>query len=110
MDRIHKRFSAEQIKVLLQGYCQGTIERVSVEETLGIGKTRFFALLKEYRQNPKAFPLPTSEGHRPSCLPLWKQRLRGNCCGRKSWSRTTDCLSPATTTLPSHRRSDYRHE
>src|SRR3989304_2571653 len=55
MDQIHKRLTADQIKVLLQGYCQGAIERASVEETLGIGKTRFFALLKEYRQNPKAF-------------------------------------------------------
>jgi hypothetical protein len=55
MDQIHKRFTVDQIKVLLQGYCQGTIERIGVEETLGIGKTRFFALLKEYRRNPKAF-------------------------------------------------------
>ena len=46
MEQIHKRFMAEQIKVLLQGYCQGTIERASVEETLGISKTRFFAVLK----------------------------------------------------------------
>jgi hypothetical protein len=57
MDQIHKRFPADQIRVLLQGYCRGTIERASVEETLGIGKTRFFALLKEYRHNPKAFSL-----------------------------------------------------
>ncbi len=57
MDQIHKRFTAEQIEVVLQGYCRGTIERTSVEETLGIGKTRFFALLKEYRYNPKAFSL-----------------------------------------------------
>lgn len=55
MDQLHKRFTSEQIKVLLQGYCQGTIERASAEETMGIGKTRFFALLKEYRQNPNAF-------------------------------------------------------
>jgi hypothetical protein len=55
MCQLHKRFTSEQIKVLLQGYCQGTIDRASVEETLGIGKTRFFGLLKEYRQNPKAF-------------------------------------------------------
>ncbi len=39
MDQLHKRFTPEQIRVLLQGYCQGTIERASVEETLGIGKT-----------------------------------------------------------------------
>jgi len=57
MDQIHKRFTAEQVKVLFEGYCQGTIVRASVEETLGIGKTRFFALLKEYRQNAKTFSL-----------------------------------------------------
>lgn len=57
MDQIHKRFTTEQIKVLFQGYCQGTIQRACVEETLGIGKTRFFALLNEYRQNPKTFTL-----------------------------------------------------
>jgi hypothetical protein len=57
MGQIHKRFTAEQIEGVLQGYCRGTIERTSVEETLGIGKTRFFALLKEYRHNPKAFSL-----------------------------------------------------
>ena len=54
MDQLHKRFMAEQIKLLLQGYCQGTIDRASVEETMGIGKTRLFALLKEYHQNLKA--------------------------------------------------------
>lgn len=55
MDQIHRRFTTEQIKVLLQGYCQGTIKRSVIEETLGIGKTRFFALLNNYRQNPKSF-------------------------------------------------------
>lgn len=55
MDQLHKRLTPEQIKVLLQGYCQGTIERASVEETLEIGKTRFFALLKEYRRSPEGF-------------------------------------------------------
>jgi hypothetical protein len=55
MDQIHKRFTTEQIKVLFQGYCQGTILRTCIEETLGIGKTRFFALLKEYRQDCKTF-------------------------------------------------------
>jgi hypothetical protein len=57
MDQIHKRFTSEQIQVLLRGYCQGTIERACIEETLGIGKTRFFTLLKEYRHNPSVFSL-----------------------------------------------------
>jgi len=50
-----KRFTDEQIKVLFRGYCQGVLTRAEVQEMLGIGKTRFFALLKEYRQDPEAF-------------------------------------------------------
>jgi hypothetical protein len=57
MDQIHKRFTAEQVKVLLKGYCQGILERLAVEETLGISKSTFFALLKEYRRNPDEFSL-----------------------------------------------------
>jgi hypothetical protein len=52
MDQIHKRFTAEQVKVLLKGYYQGMLDRAAVEEMLGIGKTRFFALLKQYRYDP----------------------------------------------------------
>ena len=51
MDQIHKRFTAEQVKLLLKGYCQGILDRSAIEETLGIGKTRFFTLLRQYRQD-----------------------------------------------------------
>ena len=57
MGQLHKRFSAEQVKFLLQAYCQGTVNRAELEEMLGIGKTRFFALLREYRHDPAAFSL-----------------------------------------------------
>jgi predicted DNA-binding transcriptional regulator AlpA len=51
MEQVHKRFTAEQVKVLLKGYCQGTLDRPAVEEILGISKTRFFTLLRQYRQD-----------------------------------------------------------
>jgi len=57
MEQIHRRFTAEQVKVLLQGYCQGMITRAEVEDILGISKTRFFALLKQYRQDPQSFSI-----------------------------------------------------
>jgi len=57
MDQLRKRFTAEQIKVLLQGYCQGNIARTDLQELLGIGKTRFFALLQEYRHDPDTFSI-----------------------------------------------------
>jgi transposase len=57
MDQLHKRFTVEQIKVLFQGYCQGMMTSDEIEKMLNIGKTHFFALLKDYRQDPQAFSI-----------------------------------------------------
>ncbi|NIM99379.1 MAG: hypothetical protein GTO24_15285 [candidate division Zixibacteria bacterium] len=57
MGQVHKRFSDEQVRVLFQSYCQRKITRNDLQELLGIEKTRFFALLKSYRQNPHAFSI-----------------------------------------------------
>ena len=57
MEQIHRRFTTEQVKVLFKAYCKGTLDRPAVQETLGIGKARFFALLKQYRHNPEGFCL-----------------------------------------------------
>lgn len=57
MTQIHKRFTVEQVQVLFQGYLQGNLSRAEVEDLLKIGKTRFFALLKAYRQDPQAFTI-----------------------------------------------------
>jgi hypothetical protein len=54
---LHKRFTVEQVKVLLQSYEQGTIDRAEVEEIMQINKTRFFAILKEYRRDPESFSI-----------------------------------------------------
>ena len=55
MVQLDKRFTDEQVIVLLRGYFQGLLARGEIQERLGLGKTRFFALLKEYRNNPEAF-------------------------------------------------------
>jgi hypothetical protein len=57
MDQVHKRFTAEQVKVFLQGYCQGILDRPIIQETLGISKSTFFVLLREYRRYPGEFSL-----------------------------------------------------
>jgi len=57
MEQIHKRFTAEQVKVLLKGYCQGSLDRLAIEEILEISKTRFFALLMQYRRDPDNFSI-----------------------------------------------------
>lgn len=57
MAHIHKTFSTEQIKDLLNRYLNKYIERAYIQELLGIKKSRFFALLKEYRDNPSTFSI-----------------------------------------------------
>ena len=55
MAQIHKKFTVEQIKILFSAYEQGHISRSEIEDTLGINKTRFFALFKQYREHPGTF-------------------------------------------------------
>ena len=57
MTHIHRRFTDEQVKNLFRTYEEGHMDRSQVEETLGVGKTRFFALLKLYRKDPRCFSL-----------------------------------------------------
>lgn len=55
MKHIHKRFTVEQVKILLSAYLKKRLSSEEIKNELGIGKTRFFALLKRYRQNPDSF-------------------------------------------------------
>ena len=55
MAQLHKRFSPDQLKELFERYLQNEIERKYIQEILGIKKSRFFMLLKEYKKNPQHF-------------------------------------------------------
>jgi hypothetical protein len=57
MSQLHKKFSDDQVRAFFHSYCQGTLARTAIQEVLEIGKTRFFTLLKTYRQNPEEFSL-----------------------------------------------------
>ena len=57
MAQIHKRFTLEQVNVLLSSYENGNLSRSDIQDVLGIGKTRFFQILKEYRTNPDSFSI-----------------------------------------------------
>jgi len=65
MDQLHKRFTDEQVKLLLENYVQGRISRAEVENILEISKTRFFAILKAYRRSPRIFNLNYRRGTHP---------------------------------------------
>jgi hypothetical protein len=56
-DQIHKRFSDSQITALIESYLNKEIELSYILSILGIGRSRFFEILKTYRQNPQAFSI-----------------------------------------------------
>ncbi len=53
--QIHKKFTNEQVKELLQKYLNKEVERRHIQEILGIGKSRFFEIIQSYRNNPQGF-------------------------------------------------------
>jgi len=57
MAQLHKRFTDGQVKELIERYLRKEIERRYIQEVLGIGKTRFFALIRAYHQDPHEFSL-----------------------------------------------------
>ena len=65
MVQIHKKFTDDQVQNLLGRYLKHEIERKYIQEILGIGKVRFFALLKEYRKNPRCFSVKYQRTTKP---------------------------------------------
>jgi transposase len=55
MSQLHKRFSSEELKELFNRYRQNEVKRKYIQEILGIKKSRFFLLLKQYKENPMEF-------------------------------------------------------
>lgn len=57
MAQIHSKFTGELVKVLLASYENEHLSREEIEKTLGVGKTRFFASLKTYKEDPERFSI-----------------------------------------------------
>jgi len=57
MSQLHKRLSDDQVCAFFQSYCQGALSRTEIQKVLEIGKTRFFALLRVFREDPKNFTI-----------------------------------------------------
>ena len=51
MAQVHKRFSDEEVKALLEKYMKKEVKRKYTEEILGIKKRRLFELLKNYKED-----------------------------------------------------------
>lgn len=55
--QLHKRMSEDQVKAVLESYAAGEIRLVSALANLSIRRSRFFLLLKDYRDHADAFTI-----------------------------------------------------
>lgn len=55
--QLHKRFTTDQVKIILQWYENKAIDLKGARERLEISEQRFFQLWKEYRTNADAFAI-----------------------------------------------------
>jgi len=55
--QLHKRFSTEEVKMLLQKYLEDKQKLTYILEILKIKRSRFFELLQEYNGNPDEFSI-----------------------------------------------------
>ena len=55
--QFHRSFRDQQVRSLLQSYIDKEVELRYILDILKIGRSRFFALLKNYRQNPSQFSI-----------------------------------------------------
>jgi hypothetical protein len=76
MTQIHKKFTIDQIRILLTSYESGHISRSEIENTLGIGKTRFFALLKQFRDHPDSFSIDYQRTNRARLSAEIEEKIR----------------------------------
>lgn len=73
--QIHKRFTTDQVKAILQGYCNSGLSTHEALELLGIKRRRFFKILKSYRQSPETFMLDYQRQTPPRLDESWQEAI-----------------------------------
>lgn len=70
MPQIHTNFGDDEVRQLLHWYETREMGKAEIVSQLGIKDSRFYALLKSYRSNPKAFSIAYSRKRSNNQLPL----------------------------------------
>jgi len=68
MAQLHKRFTDQQVREMLQRYLTREIERPYLQTILGLSKSQFFFWLKQYRAHPETFSIRYSRQTPPRRL------------------------------------------
>jgi len=68
MVQLHKKFVSSQVKELIERFLKKEIERKYIQQIIGIGKTRFFALIKKYKKCPDTFSIQYERTGKPHTI------------------------------------------
>lgn len=76
-EQIHKRFTDDQIRLLLGLYCKKAITLQQILQQLECGESRFYELLKRYRESPESFTIAYARNKSNRRLPeIIEQAIR----------------------------------
>ena len=75
MSQLHKRFTSDQVKELLERYLKKEVERSYIQEILTIKKRRFFTLINQYKEDPQYFSIQYQRATPPRISPEIEQNI-----------------------------------
>lgn len=55
--QLHKRFTTDQVRIILQWYCDGILPQKDARDRLEVSERRFFELLSSFRSDPGHFQI-----------------------------------------------------
>jgi len=68
MAQLHKRFTDQQVKELMQRYSKKELKREHIQQMLQIKRRQFFKLFKKYSQSPETFSIQYKRANAPRTI------------------------------------------
>lgn len=112
MSQLHKRFTSDQVKELLDRYLKKEVERSYIQQILAIKKRRFFSLINQYREDPQQFSIQYQRATPPRISPEVEQNILKELTIEKGLiqDKETPLKSYNYSFIRDHLRKKYREK
>jgi hypothetical protein len=112
MSQLHKRFTSDQVKELLDRYLKKEVERSYIQQILAIKKRRFFTLINQYREDPQQFSIQYQRATPPRISPEVEQNILKELTIEKGLiqDKETPLKSYNYSFIKDHLRKKYRQK
>ena len=112
MSQLHKRFTSDQVKELLDRYLKKEVERLYIQAILAIKKRRFFSLINQYREDPQHFSIQYQRATPPRISPELEQNILKELTIEKGLiqNKETPLKSYNYSFIKDHLRKKYRQK